>query len=342
MGKQSIITPNKGYRAKYYLYINYAFLIVAGLYIVLVGFNLWSLVLLGLLMNSAMAFNDVANDTMMVKLEQKHNLKGRIQAIQWISLAMAGLIVSLGGAWIAKTFPEPLNYKLAYAIWLLIPVGTIIYLVKHYRENKIKKRKTLADLKLDRKHFKNKEFMIGLLFIAFLRFSPSFGRALMIHMREVMGVDKMFIGYLGVTGTVLGLIGYALYYWKAYKLPMKKLLYFTVIFSAIANLLYLYIHTKWHIMGYNIAFGAIDGVCFLTILALMAKIVPAGAEGLFYALITGINNFASRLGGIAGGMIFDNFGYSANVVVASATTLMCLVFIPFLIIRERKEVAHVS
>jgi MFS family permease len=333
--------PLKGYRAKYYLYINYTLLIVAGLYVILFGFTLPSLIIVLFFMNIAIGMNDVANDSLMVKLEQKHNLKGKIQAIQWMSLGFAGLIVSLLGAWIAQTFPEPLNYKIAYGIWMLLPIGTFAYLKFGYKEAPVTERKCLSQLKLNLGQLKNKAFIIGIIFIAFLRFSPSFGTALMIQMREHMGIEKMFMGWLGATGTVLGLLGYVLYYWKAHKYSLKGLLYFTVIFSALANLCYLYIPTKWHILGYSIAFGAIDGICFLAVLAFMAKIIPVGAEGLFYALITSINNFAGHLGGVIGGVIYDHFGYASNVWVASLTTLMCLAFIPFLFqTRQNKELKY--
>jgi predicted MFS family arabinose efflux permease len=281
-------------------------------------------------MNIAIAFNDVANDTIMVKLEQKYDLKGKIQAVQWMSLGMAGLVVSLGGAYIADKFIAPINYKLAYGLYLLLPLATLIYLKQGYKEEPVRERKNINQLITNFKHLKNKSFLIGILFIFFLRFSPSFGTPLMIQMREHMQIDKMFMGWLGATGTVLGLLGYALYYWKAHKYSMKKLLYFTIVFSTLANLCYLYIPTKWHILGYSLAFGAIDGVCFLAILAFMAKIIPIGAEGFLYAFITSINNFSGHLSGITGGWIYDHVGYSWTVIIASVTTLFCLGFVPFL------------
>jgi predicted MFS family arabinose efflux permease len=294
------------------------------------GFNFISLIVVSILMNIAIGWNDVANDTIMVKLEQQHNLKGKIQAVQWISLGIAGLFVSIVGAWIASTFPEPINYKLAYAIWLLLPIGTLIYLKKGYHEEKVTEKKQLAQLRTNIKHFKNFKFLIGLLFIACLGFTPSFCTPLMIHMREHMHIDKMFLGYLGASGTVLGLIGYIIYYYKAHKYSMKHLLAFTIVFSTLANLCYLYIPTQWHILGYSIAFGAIDGICFLTIMAFMAKIIPGGAEGLMYAVITAVSNLSHHLSHITGGWIYDNFGYNMNVLLASGTTLLCLAFIPFL------------
>ena len=320
--------PIKKYRTKYYLYINYLLLIALGIYVIIFGYNLMSLILVTLLANIAIGWNDVANDTQMVKLEQKYDLKGKIQAIQWTSLGIVGLFVSVVGAWIAKTFTEPLNYKIATAIWIILPIITLLYLIKYYKEKPIKKRKNFEQLKASLSHFKNKAFLIGLLFIFCFNFSPSFGTALMIKMRETMSIGKMFIGYLGATGTVIGLIGYILYYWKAYKFPLKKLLIFAITFSALTNLCYLYLPNKWILVVYNILFGAFGGIIHLTILNFFVKLVPKGAEGLFFALIASVYNLAGKLGVFFGGVIFDALGYNWNVIIATITTLMCLWFIP--------------
>lgn len=318
---------------KNYLFINTLIMILGGLFVVIFGLNIWSLIIVTLLINIAIAGNDVANDREMCILEQKYDLKGRIQACQWTFLAISGLIVSIGGAWLSKAFTQDIGYRLGYLIWLVLPVATYCYLF-YYKPNYRQNKKKISAIKALKQSFKDKDFIIGLLFIACLRFSPSFGKALMVQMRETLMIDKMFIGYLGATGTVLGIIGYLLYYWKAYKLPIKKLLYFSVIFSALTNLCYLWIPNKWVIFTYSIIFGAFDGICFLTILAYMVKIVPVGNEGLFYAFITSINNFSARLGEIFGGIIYDNLGYSINVILASVTTLLCLIFIPKLKIKS--------
>jgi len=215
---------------------------------------------------------------------------------------------------------------------LIIPMLLLIYLLKYFEQSNTKKK-----IKFNFKVLKNKEFLIGILFIAFLRFSPSFGTALMIRMRECMGIEKMFLGYLGATGTVLGIIGYILYYWKGYKFNLRKMLYFTIIFSSLTNLCYLYLPNKWAILSYNIAFGAIDGMCFLAIMAFIAKIVPVGFEGISYAIVTSINNLSARLGGVFGGILYDNFGYNWNVIIASLTTALCLLLVPYLIIKEKSN-----
>ncbi|RLI60432.1 MAG: hypothetical protein DRO67_09045, partial [Candidatus Asgardarchaeum californiense] len=242
--------PIKGFHSKYYLFINYILILLGCSAIMAFGLNLFTLILSGVLLNTCTAFNDVSNDKQMVILEKKHDLSGKIQAVQWTAMGVGGLIVSVLGAWIATTFAAPLNYKLAYGLTMLLPIGTLYYLKKHYKEEPVKKDYKPVPLKLNLKFLKDKAFLFGLAFIAFLNFCPSFGTALTIQMREVLQIDKMFIGYLGATGTVLGLIGYALYYWKAHKFPIRNLLYFTVIFSAITNLFYLYIPNQWFIMAY--------------------------------------------------------------------------------------------
>jgi MFS family permease len=315
------------------LTICYSLMLITYIFIIIFGFNLLSLIIIGLLVNIFIGFADTTVDKQMVIAEQKYNLKGRLQAIQWTSLGVAGLIVAIGGAWIAKHFPEHVNYKVAYGLTGIIPLIMLYYLRKKYKKFKNEKIKKIS-LKQQLKKLKNKKLIMGLTFIACLNFCPSFGTALMIKARETLLIDKMFLGYLSAMVTVLGIIGYLLYYKWAYKFPMKKLLYFMVLFTTITNLFYLYIPNKWFLVTYNIAFGAFGGITFMTLLAFFVKIIPSGSEGLFYALVTSINNFCARGGSFFGGVIYDKFGYNTNVLISSGLTLLCLWFIPRLQIKE--------
>jgi len=326
-----------GKRTTYYLRGSYIVLLLSYLYIIIFGLNLVSLIITGIIINTCIAFADVSVDREMVVAERKGKLKGRLQAIQWTSLGIAGLVVALGGAWIAKYFPEHTNYKIGYSIAGLIPLGMLIYLFKSYKEKSIERGKRnpfIKTLKTNFKKIANKRLLMGLLFIACLQFCPSFGTALMIKVREVMHVDKMFLGYLGAMGTVLGVIGYFIYYKWAYKFPMKKLLYFMVLFSGITNLFYLYLPNKWFLIAYNIMFGAFGGITFMTLLAFFVKIIPSGSEAFFYALVTSVSNFCGYGGSFIGGVIFDRLGYNMNVIISSVLTLFCIFLIPHLKMEE--------
>jgi len=313
------------------LIISYLSMLAIYAFIITFGLNLVTLIITGLLINICIGFADTNVDKQMVIAEKKHNLKGRLQAIQWTALGVGGLVVALGGAYIAKYF----DYKLAYGLAGIIPICMLIYLFYFISSKKIKKEN--IGLKENFKKLKSPRLIIGLVFIAFLNFCPSFGTALMIKLRETMGVDKLFLGYLGAMGTVLGIVGYLIYYKFAYKFPMKKLLYFMVAFAGITNLFYLYIPNQWFLVLYNLLFGAFGGITFMTLLAFFLTIIPTGSEGLFYALVTSVSNFTARGGNYFGGLIYDKMGYNWNVIISSGLTLLCLGFIPFLKIGGKNE-----
>ena len=88
---------------------------------------------------------------------------------------------------------------------------------------------------------------------------------------------------------------------------------------------------------YNLAFGAFGGITFMTLLAFFIKIIPNGSEAFLYALITSVSNFCARGGNFFGGLIFDKFGYNLTVLISSGFTLLCLLFIPHLIIKDNKK-----
>ena len=316
----------------YYLKSSYVGLILAYLYIIFFGLNLITLIITGLIINISISIADIIVDKKMVIAEHKHKLKGRLQAIQWTALGVAGLLVSIGGAWIAHKFPIHLDYKIAYGLALIVPIIMLYYLSKHCKEKKVNsiKGKFIDIIKANIVKLKSRKLLIGLLFVAFFQFCPSFGTALMIQAREVLMVDKLFLGYVGATGTVLGVVGYILYYKWAYKFPLKKLLYFMIILTAVDNLCYLYLPNKYFLIIYSILFSAFSGIAFMTLLAVFVKIIPKGNEAFFYALVTSVSNFFGRLGSVFGGIIYDNLGYYPNILISAGFTLLCLIFIPYL------------
>jgi len=85
---------------------------------------------------------------------------------------------------------------------------------------------------------------------------------------------------------------------------------------------------------YNLLFGTISGITFLTLLALFAQIVPKGNEGMFYALITSLSNLCVKGGSWIGGVIYDNWGYGSTVILSSVLTLICIFLIPALKIKK--------
>lgn len=320
-----------------YLLINAVGLISVFTYIIVYGLSsITSFIITGLLINMFIGCSDVANDSQMVIYEQKYNLKGKLQSIQWTALGVGGVIVCLLGAKIPSIFPELVAYKYAYGITLIVPIVVIIYLLTGYKEQPTEKKEKI-DWKEIWRELKNKQLLLALAFVGCLQLSPSFGLALMDMARDELGASKMFMGYLSATGTVLGVTGYMLYYWKFHKFPLKKLLYFMIIFSAFTNMFYLYVPSKWFLVGYNLAFGTVSGIAFMALLAFFAQIVPKGNEGAFYALVTSLSNLCAKGGNWIGGAVCDAYGYNTTVIISTLFTLACLFFIPKLKIGENHD-----
>ena len=83
-------------------------------------------------------------------------------------------------------------------------------------------------------------------------------------------------------------------------------------------------------MVYSVIFGAFSGVSFMTIMTFMTKIIPKGNEGTLYACVTAMSNFCARGSGVVSGMIYDHWGYNANVIISALFTFGCLFIIPHL------------
>jgi predicted MFS family arabinose efflux permease len=319
--------PNK---IKQILIFNYLVGVLTYLYIIFYGLTPLSLTVTGFIISFYIAFSDTLNDKNMVIVEQKDNLCGKLQSLQWSAYGLVSVLVSIFGAMIASAFPGHAGYKIAYSIALILPVISLIYFWKYYKSPAESNPLSFSSFKSELKLFKSPYFLLAIGFIALLQLSPSFGTPLMIYARETLHVNKMFLGYLGATGEVLSLVGFLIYYRYCQKFDLFKMLKFIIAGTVITNLFYLYIPNQWFLLAYNIAFGAFNGMTFLILLNFFVQLVPKNSEGFFYACLTGISNLCSNGSHVMGGYIFDQFGYSATVIVASATTACCLFIIPIL------------
>jgi len=319
-------------KTKYWLILNYFIISLLSLSIWVFGLNYLSLIITGVLFGICFSFNDVAGDGFVCVLEKKFNLQGKLQAVSWFSLSLAGLVTSLGGAWIAKYH----DYKLAFLLCAISPLIMIYFIFKKHHEPDVEPKKiNLNQMKLFGKALFNKTLALPMLFLFCYFLTPSLGTPLMVQMREVLNMDKMMIGFLGSVGTVFGLLGYLLYFFKLYKFNMTKLLYFSVGFGAFSTLWYLWIPNQWWLLGYSVVLGTVGAISHLVILAYVAKITPKGYEALVFAGLCSVLNLGSMGSGYIGGMLYDKIGYNMLVIISAVFTLFCLVFIPYLKLEKK-------
>lgn len=319
-------------KTKYWLVLNYSIISILSLIIAIIGLNYWTLILTGFIFGICFAWNDVAGDGFVCVLEKKYKLQGKLQSLSWFSLSLAGLVTSLGGAWISKYF----DYRLAFLFCAISPAIMIYFILKKHDEPNVKPKKLdLKQLKKFGQIFFQKKLLIPMSFLFCYFLSPSFGTPLMVQMREVLHMDKMMIGFLGSVGTVFGLLGYLFYFFKAHKYNLEKLLYFSVLFGGFSTLWYLWIPNQWWLLAYNIILGSIGAISHLVILAYVAKLTPKGYEALVFAGLCSVLNLGSMGSGYLGGFLYDIIGFNSLVILSAILTFLCIFFIPYLNLNKK-------
>jgi MFS family permease len=331
-GLFSDLMPWGGYRTRRYLIVNYILILAVCGYVLLAGLSYWTIIITGLLAGFALAFNDVACDSVMVRAEQKAGTLGKIQAVQWTSIGIVSLIVSLGGAYIAKYY----GFKLAYGLMAILPAFGIWYIWRYHNEEKTKVTRSWSQVKTMFRGFKDKRLVLGALFLYALYLPPSFGTPLMAYMREAMHIDKMFIGLLGTLGGATEVLGFLVYLKWGFKWGMYKKLYACIVLGSISSLAYLYIPNQWWLLAYGLIFGGLMGIIHLTILSYAAKIVPKGSEGFIFAGLMSVLNLGSQTSITLGGLLYGSLGFRGLVILSGIVSILPLAVVHLLRNQDRK------
>jgi len=286
------------------------------------------------------ATRDISNDGLACCEGKKNNTCDIFQNVQWTSITVAGIITSLFGGIIADHF----NYKFAYLC--LIPIYFIIlWIVSKYKQDlitdfriskgtarwtsnftkpeKIKFIILLQSILSYKELFKNKQFLLGCLFIFLFNFSPSFGTPLLFIERDLFHWSGIFLGIIGALSAGISIIGSIIYYKFSKKLNIKKILYWSVFLGALTTLAYLYF-TPISAIIYTCLFSIIGMFIFLNIMTLMAKSSIENKESTSFALLCSISNLAGTCSILIGAWLFPLLGLKFLIVISAATTFLCL------------------
>lgn len=318
--------PIFGYHRKSYILLSCLFSIVAA---TILGFtSLLPLYLLMALMvfdSLGGAIKDVAVDGLMVEEGKKHNLTGKIQAIQWGFLHVALILTGVGGGYIAEHFSYHTAYKAIIVFPLLIGICAYFY-EEDCQKNETNRKSMWPKYK---SLLKNKQFLLSTAFLFFMWFSPSVGTPIMAKMRDELHLSKMYIGWLSTIGSIAGCLGAVLYYFISRKIDLTRWLFWGTILNAISTIAYVYLTTTT-VLVYAVLFGITGMFIQLLLMDFMARSCPKGTEATTFALLCSVVNFGGFLSGLTGSRLYDMLGYNGLVIISGVTTLACLAFIPFL------------
>lgn len=294
--------------------------IIFVLFLGLMQMPLFILVALLALNSSCAAFRDVAVDGIMCVEGKKFQATGKIQSIQWVSILIAGLFTSLGGAYIAEKWDYKIGFLCLIPIYLLVTLPAYFY----KEESREKKYATLfADLK---NLFSDKKILVIGLFIFLYKFSPSFGTPLFFIQRDSFGWSKMWIGTLGTISMLFGVVGSLLYYKFSQKINIKKWLFYSVIAGGLTTLSYLY-YTPVTAIVYDVVYSLIGMFIFIMVMDFMARHSVRGLEATSFALLCSINNLSGVTSNLSGAFLLPIVGLKWLIVLSALTSFLCLFLI---------------
>jgi len=300
------------------LFMDIVSVLILGVWVLPVSFIFFIL----LLNSSNSAFRDVSIDGIMCIEGKRHNLTGKIQSIQWISISFASILTGIGGGYIAWRW----NYKIAFLC--LIPFYCLCGLIAFFyqednKEKNFKSSSLIQDLK---RVFSHKELMVVALFIFLYKYSPSFGTPLFFIQRDVFKWDKRLIGFLATLAACFEIVGGIFYYRFCQRIKIKKWLFGSVFLGAAATLSYLY-YTPVTAVIYDIFYSLIGMFIFIMVLDFMAKNSLSGMEATSFAFLCSVSNLATTASQISGAFLYPRVGLKWLIIISSFTSFLCLFLI---------------
>lgn len=283
---------------------------------------IFMILILHLMGNWNAAIRDVAVDGIMCIEGKEANECGKIQAIQWTSITIAGIIVGLIGGYIADHY----TYKIGYLC--LIPIYLIILgIVLRYRTtvslNRTQKVSILKTIYSYKELFTDKKFLYVCLFIFLYNFNPSFGTPLMFIERDVFKWSGTFMGLIGAIISSISILGAIIYFKIGKKINIQKCLMYSVFLGALTTLCYLYF-TPVSAIVYGIIFSIVGMFIFLNVMTWMAKSTISGKEATSFALLCSINNIAGTASVLSGAYLFPRIGLKLLIIISAFTSFLCL------------------
>jgi predicted MFS family arabinose efflux permease len=291
-----------------------------------VTFTLVEGVFLFTAMALGIAFNDVLTDAMMVERGRPLGLTGAFQSVQWACIFLASMLVGELGGRLAETR----SLSTAFLIAAGFPLISLVMGIVFVREPRARapagafaetRRAIVATLRA-------REIWVVAGFIFFFWFSPSFGPAFLYYQTDTLGFSQQFIGRLAALGYAAGAVGAVLYAPLSRRLPLKRIINFSIALSVASLLLYLLYRDAVSAIVITMVFGPVGMIVNLAFLDLAARACPRRVEATFFAALMAVYNLGVKGSENVGARLYDVIGYTPLVCLAAAMTALTWLLVP--------------
>lgn len=326
-GLLSDFVPLFGYHRKSYLLLTSATAAAAGLFLGVTGDHAyWRMAAFVTLMALGLAFTDVLVDALMVENGKPMGLTGAFQSVQWGAITTASILVGELGGYLAE------NRRLHAAFFLAacFPLVSLLMAAFFVRE---------APARADREAFattwaairdalREREVWVVGGFLLFWTFSPSFGPAMLYYQTDHLHFSQQFIGHLAAIAAVAGVAGAFIYAPLSRRVPLTRLINFSIGAAVIGTLAYLVYRGHVSAIIIDVVFGCVGMITQLAFLDLAAKSCPRRVEATFFALLMSVYNGGTQISQNIGGRLYDSFGFTPLVLISTTFTAAAWLLVP--------------
>jgi MFS family permease len=327
-GLISDFVPLFGRRRKSYFLLSAALAAAAGAALALMpNYPYGWLAALFTLMGLGLAFTDVLTDALMVENGKPRGLTGAFQSVQWAAISIATILVGALGGHYAETRELHGNFAVATCFPLLSLVMAARFV---HEPPAVRDREAFHEAwAAIRSALRDRELWVVAGFILFWTFSPSFGPALIFYQTDTLAFSQQLIGMLSSLNAAAAIVGAFLYAPLSRRYPLRRLIVASIGAGTLANLGYLFYRDVTSAVVIETMFGLVGMITQLAILDLAAKACPPRVEATFFALLMSVYNFGVQESQIAGGYLYDWFGYTPLVLISATITALAWVLVPF-------------
>lgn len=317
--------PFLGYRRKSYL-ILCSFLSATGWFF-LAFFPPYRSSILGALFiaNLGFAATDVITDGLIVEHSTKFT-SHLYQSIAWGARSFGALVSGIAGGWLAAHRAS----REVFLLTMFLPLITVVVAV-WIHERKIQGRVLISAFTSVRHCIllilqPNLLLFIGILVIVSIQ--ASFGTPFFFFMKEQLGFNEIFLGWLGTTGAAGFIVGSLIYARWLRQFAPKVTLWWAIFLNS------LNIFSSLLVADSRSAFILffIGGIMLcLTLLPIMSSAAVlthrTGVESTLFAVLMSIFNLGQFVFGLGGARLYELVGLSALIIITGVIALSALFFV---------------
>jgi hypothetical protein len=266
----------------------------------------------------------------LVEVGQSRGLTGKMTGIRQVTMSACSLISGpISGFLAMGSFMIAAGVN-AVMVLSIFPIAFV--LLKEKKEAKHNQGALATASEQLNIIWKSRPFWMSISFILLFYFTPGFGTLQYFRQNDILKLTQVQIGYLGSVGGFGGILGSFAYIGVVRRLPIRTLLIFGVITSALATLFYLFYNSYPIAFAIDFQSGLFGGFAETALIDLAARGTPAGCEGLGYSLMMSARNLSLFGADYLGSKLSDVYHvpWSGMVSLNAGTTAIVLVLLPFM------------